>query len=60
MAGRAGAGAASSSESSESLFPERVLNKLFVAAIACRTAWRPLSSTLLAPVVAPPDLPSAE
>jgi hypothetical protein len=56
MAGREGAGAASSSESSESLFPERVLN----AAIACRTAWRPVSSTPLAAVVVLPDLPSAE
>jgi hypothetical protein len=40
MAGRGGAGVASSPESDEdeSLFDERVLNKLFVAAIACRTA----------------------
>jgi hypothetical protein len=32
--------------SAESVFVDRA-NQLFVAAIACRTAWRPLSSTLV-------------
>ena len=27
-----------------SAFAERAVNQLFVAAIACRTAWRPVSS----------------
>jgi hypothetical protein len=38
---------AASSESEAPLFPEG-LNQLVVAAIACLTAWRPLSSTPLA------------
>jgi hypothetical protein len=38
---------ADSSESEGSLFAEG-LNQLVVAATACRTAWRPLSSTPLA------------
>jgi hypothetical protein len=37
----------SSGRSVDALFVDRA-NQLFVAAIACRTAWRPLSSMLVA------------
>ena len=42
-----GAVAPSSGRSVELLFVD-LANQLFVAAIACRTAWRPLSSMLVA------------
>jgi hypothetical protein len=48
---------AASSESEASLFPDG-LNQLVVAAIACLTAWRPLSSTPLAVDTRPSERPS--
>lgn len=49
---------AASSSSAEALPFGGLLNQLPVAVIACRTAWRPLSNTPLAPVAGPPDRPS--
>jgi hypothetical protein len=48
---------AASSESEAPLFPDG-LNQLVVAAIACLTAWRPLSSTPLAVDTRPSERPS--
>jgi hypothetical protein len=49
--------AAASSESEASLFADG-LNQLVVAAMACLTAWRPLSSTPLAVETRPSEWPS--
>jgi hypothetical protein len=40
-------GLGDAAESDGPVFVEREANQLFVAAIACLTAWRPLSSTPL-------------
>jgi len=48
---------AASSESEAPLFPDG-LNQLVVAAIACLTAWRPLSSTPLVVDTRPSERPS--
>jgi hypothetical protein len=50
--------AGASSSLAASLFADGELNQWLVAAIAFRTAWRPLSSTLPPAAAAPSEWPS--